>query len=366
MIIEPGNTPVIKSKIFSKLWGIPELYYKLEGINPTGTHKDRIASSICQYAKKEGFETVAVATCGNFGASIAYYAKVNSLICRVYIPENYHSTRLRDIIGVGASIHYLPGKYEDVVKKCGEISEQNGWFNASPNNKIVKTISFDQYGEIAKELVDQLKEINLISIPVGNGTTLAGIYYGFLKEFENGRIERIPTLIAASTIHGNPIVTSLNKELKQILILEPDLLKETEINEPLISYESFDGQEALDFLNSTKGYAFNLADSSMINASKQLYDFEGLSVLPASTSSLLAVNMCVKNNPSLKNKKIVCILTARGSVVPRVSNVSKVLMSLHEERPYKVGAKTPQEDNPAEIVAVTKLEGKKKQIMKVE
>jgi len=39
---------------------------------------------------------------------------------------------------------------------------------------------------------------------------------------------------------------------------------------------------------------------------------------------------------------------------------------LHEERPYKVGAKTPQEDNPAEIVAVTKLEGKKKQIMKVE
>lgn len=366
MIVEPGNTPIIKSKIFSKLWDIPELYYKLEGINPTGTHKDRIANSICQHAKNEGFETIAVATCGNFGASIAYYAKVHSTKCRVYIPENYHSTRLRDIVGVGASVHYLPGKYEDVVKLCGEISEQNGWFNASPNNKVVKSISFEHYGEIARELVGQLKNIDVVSIPVSNGTTLAGIYCGFLKEFENGRIKNTPILIAASTIHGNPIVTSLNKELKQIIILEPDLLKETRTNEPLINYESFDGQEALDFLNSTKGYAFNVTDSAMINASKQLYDFEGLSVLPASTSSLLAVNLSVKSNPILRNKKIVCIFTARGSIVPRVSNVSKVLMAIHEERPYKAKIKLVQEADPKEIIAVTKRVDGKEQIMKVE
>ncbi len=332
MFVDPGNTPLIKSKLLSSLFAIPDLYYKLEGSNPTGTHKDRIANGICRYVKKKGKDTVAVATCGNYGLAVAYYAKAYDLKCEVYIPEGYHSKRLIDIVGLGASIHFIPGKYEQVVKYSAEISANNNWFNASPNSKIVRAISVFQYSNISKELMQQIPDVDFIAVPVSNGTTFAGIYYGYYKEFKKGNLPHLPVFIAVSTSHGNPIISSLNKSISKIEVLDPFTLKESQVNEPLISYEPFDGQEALDILNSTKGFAFKVSDNQMIHLSKLLYDVEGLSVLPASASSLGAIQLLTKSNPSLSNKRFVCVFTGRGGVQTRVSNTSRVLSAIFEGR----------------------------------
>jgi len=287
-IPELKPTPLIRVRNVEKIFRIREVYLKYEGVNPTGTHKDRLAREHVLEALKKGYDTITTATCGNYGASIAYFAKQAELDAVIYLPRGYYGTRLRDLAKYGARIVWVRGTYEDAVARSRVDAIANNWYNANPGIEN-RPISIRAYSKIAFEIVEQLgEEPTTLTVPVGNGTTLTGIYHGLLMLKEQGKIKKLPQIIAVSTIHGNPVIVSFQKKLRRVTKLAK--VRETKYNEPLVARESFDGETALKALWDTRGKAIAVPDWKMVEYAKLLNRKEDLSVLPASASVLEALN----------------------------------------------------------------------------
>jgi len=128
--------------------------------------------------------------------------------------------------------------------------------------------------------------------------------------YRRGKISRIPLLIAGSSFGKNPIIHAFLKKTPHCYDLEPTKIRETAVNEPLINWQSIDGDPALQAIRETKGWASYASDKNMMYFSRLIREREGLSVLPASTAGLIAM-LNLHNKESFSNDRYVAILTGR-------------------------------------------------------
>ena len=307
---EIGDTNLTRARNIEREYGLRQIFLKFEGSTPTGTQKDRIAFAQVMDALRRGYDTVTVATCGNYGAAVSFAASLAGLGCEIYIPEKYHTSRIQEIRQNGARIIRVPGDYESAVKKSQEMADVNEYYdaNAGGDNSILQ---FKAYGDIAYEIYDELRDApSVVALPVSNGTTLAGIYRGFVSLYRRGKTSKIPRIVAASSYGKNPIIQAFIKNNPLCEDLQPDKIHETPINEPLINWRSIDGNEALEAIRTSGGWASYASDKSMISHSKIIREKEGLNVLPASTAGLIALLDRHRKEP-LPNDRYVILLTGR-------------------------------------------------------
>jgi len=309
--LEVGDTSLTRVRNLERDHGLRQLYIKFEGDNPTGTQKDRIAFAQVYDAMRRGFETMAVATCGNYGVAVAFACSLAGLHCRVYIPASYHTERIREMQNYRAEIIRLPGTYEEVVLASTRESREKDFYDANPGGSNTP-LQLKAYSEIAFEIYDQLRDApKFLACPVSNGTLLAGVYRGFVNLYKRGKTSRIPHFIAGSSSNKNPIVSSYNKGLQHCEDLDPSKIRETEINEPLINWHSFDGDEALYALRQSGGFAVPISDQRMRKMASQLLKNDGIKVLPAATAGLIALLEKHRGEP-MEHDRFVAVVTARN------------------------------------------------------
>lgn len=308
-----GNTIFIEARNLAHIIGCERVYLKFEGSNPTGTQKDRIAMVLADQAVIKGTEGIATATCGNFGVAIAYAAKHYDIPAHIYIPKRYEvpKDRLRRMENFGARLYLVDGYYEDAVAHATKVAAEKNWYNANPGFNGIPELSLTAYSEIAFEIFRDLRRVpDYVFCPVGNGTTIAGIFAGFKKLYATGKIIELPQMVATSTRRGNPIVASFKANSRVLVDLKPEEIRESEVNEPLTNWHSFDGQLALDSLYESGGFGEYASDSKMLEFSKVVRSEEGLSVLPASASTLAVMETLARDGFIIKGT-FVAILTGR-------------------------------------------------------
>lgn len=308
--LEVGDTSLNRARHLERELDLRQLFIKYEGENPSGTQKDRIAFAQVHDAFRRNYDVVTLATCGNYGVAIAYAAHLAGLECRIYIPENYHTERIKEMEKFNSQIVRQPGTYEDTVIASSRTAQENGWYDANPGGANTP-LQISAYAAIAHEIYDQLRDApKYLAAPVSNGTLLAGVYRGFVSLFKRGKTSRIPIFIAGSAAHKNPIITSFKAGLDDCMDIDPLQVKETAINEPLINWHSFDGNEALYAIRETGGDARHISDRKMREMSTFLHKKEGYRILPASTAGLIA--MIEKHEKEdFINDRYVAILTGR-------------------------------------------------------
>jgi len=307
---EVGDTSMSRARNLEREIGLRQIFLKFEGGNPTGTQKDRISFKQIMDALRRGFDAITVATCGNYGSAIAFAAMLAGIKCYIYIPENYHTKRTKEIANFGAEIIRVPGDYEQAVEFSRQRSEKDEIYDANPGGANT-IIQLQAYGEIAYEIYDELRDApSIVAVPVSNGTTLTGVYKGFQSLYRRGKTSKIPRIVAGSSYGKNPIVQAFIKNLTNCSDLKREKIKETSINEPLVNWHSIDGDLALDAVRITDGWAANVSDKNMLYYSKMLRAIEGLNTLPASTAGLVALVDHHKKEP-LSNDRYVVILTGR-------------------------------------------------------
>ncbi len=308
-----GDTIFTRSRNLEQLLGFGNIYLKFEGGNPTGTMKDRAAYSCLKMAKEKGFGELAIASCGNFGASFVHVSRIFGITTHVYIPEKYHTPRIAEMERKGGVIHRAPGTYEEVVEFSGAEANRRGWYNANPGTPENRAVSIEAYATIAYEIVERMgRAPDVLAVPTGNGTTLAGINHGFQSLRKAGKTDKNTVIIAASTSGGNPIVSNFLTGKRKIEDLRLEEITETSYNEPLVSWISLDGQEALDALWESGGWATQVTDSELLRYSEIVEREEGLSVLPASCASLAALTYYAKEKKLQKCLDLVAFFTARN------------------------------------------------------
>ncbi len=309
---EVGDTSLIRARNVERELQLRQIYLKFEGGNPTGTQKDRIAFAQAKDALRRGFDTITVATCGNYGVAIALAASLSGLRCIIYIPENFKTKRIKEMTDLCAEIIRTSCDYEEAVKQSRVLASENAYYDANPGG-VNTILQLNSYGGIASEIYDELRDAPYaIGVPVSNGTTLAGIYKGFLSLYRRGKTSRMPRIVAGSSFKKNPIVQSFQKNIPRCMDLIPTKIKETKINEPLINWHSIDGDHALAAIRDSQGWAFDISDKNMMKYAKLVREKEGLDTLPASVAGLVALDFKHKNEP-LPNDRYVIILTGRKS-----------------------------------------------------
>lgn len=305
-----GDTTVTRARNSEREIGLRQLYLKFEGSNPTGTQKDRIAFAQGMDALRRGFDAITVATCGNYGVAIALACYMAGLRCFIFIPEDYQTRRIEEIRKFGAEIIRTQSDYEQAVQLSQEYAEKNEIYDGNPGGENT-TLQLTAYGEIAYEIYDELRDApTAVAVPVSNGTTLAGLYKGFVSLYRRGRTSHIPKIIAGSSYRKNPIIQAYLKNLPSCEDLPAQDIRETKINEPLINWHSIDGDHALDAVRQTGGFAGYVSDRKLTAFSRMVREQEGLSVLPASTAGL-AVLVNRFREQGLEPGRYVVILTGR-------------------------------------------------------
>ena len=307
---EVGDTTLSRARNVEREIGLRQIYLKFEGGNPSGTQKDRIAFAQAMDAMRRGFDAITVATCGNYGVAVALAASLAGIRCLIYIPKGYSTKRIREMTDYGAEILRVPGDYEHAVVISRERAEKDEIYDANPGGANT-VLQLKAYGEIAFEIYDELRDAPVVvAVSVSNGTTLAGIYKGFVSLYRRGKTSRIPRIVAGSSFRKNPIIQAFLKNLPHCEDLEPELIKETAVNEPLINWHSIDGNHALEAIRSTNGWANHASDKNMLAYARFIRQNEGLSVLPASTAGLIAL-IEQHRREALPGDRYVVMLTGR-------------------------------------------------------
>jgi threonine synthase len=308
---EVGDTTLVRARNLERDFGLRQLYLKFEGGNPTGTQKDRIAFDQVMDALRRGFDTITMATCGNYGAAIATAAKLAGVTCRIFIPEGYHTRRVLEMQDHGAIIERVAGDYEAAVIASSACAAKEELYDANPGGENT-SLQLMAYGNIAAEIYDEMRDAPaVVALPVSNGTTLAGVYRGFVSLYRRGKISRIPKIVAGSTYRKNPIINSFIKKHDNCQDLAPQRIRETRTNEPLVNWHAIDGNLALSAVRSSSGWAGYASDKGMRRMARNLRDKLGLQVLPASTAGLIALMEAHQNRP-LPGDRYVAVLTGRG------------------------------------------------------
>ncbi|MGW8221045.1 MAG: pyridoxal-phosphate dependent enzyme [Syntrophobacteria bacterium] len=309
---EVGDTTLVRARNLEREMGLRQIYLKFEGGNPTGTQKDRIAFAQVMDAMRRGFDAITVATCGNYGVALALAASMAGLKCLIYIPEGYHTKRVQEMTDLGAQIVRAAGDYEQAVITSRQHAEAEEIYDANPGGANT-ALQLKAYGEIAYEIYDELRDAPAaVAVPVSNGSTLAGIYKGFLSLYRRGKTSRLPRMVAGSSHGKNPIIRAFLRNTPACEDLKPEQIRETAVNEPLINWHSFDGDLALDAMRKSGGWSLYASDKSMLTYSRLLREKEGLSILPASTAGL-SVLLERHGKEPLPGDRYVVILTGRKS-----------------------------------------------------
>ena len=180
-----GDTPVARLHRLTEELSLDAVDIKLEGSNPTGSHKDRMTSQFVARAVAKRAPVVAAASSGNAGASLAAYAAAAGLRCAIVTTPKMSSAWRRAIELTGAELHFVEDPL-DRWRFIREKSESDGWFSAT-NVCLPPTSSepfgVDGYKTLAYELAQdpQTARADTILVPTARGDLLWGIYAG-LKE----------------------------------------------------------------------------------------------------------------------------------------------------------------------------------------
>lgn len=305
-------TPLIKSQVLGKQLGI-DLYFKLEGKNPTGSFKDRGSAIEVSIAKALGAKAIVLASTGNMAASCACYAAVAKLPCFVLVPEGAPAAKLTQVIAFGGHIVQIKGDYNDAISLAEKIADKMGFY-------LGGDYAFRAEGQktAAFELVDQFhgEAPDAIIVPIGCGTNITAYKKGFYEYQQLGFSNQMPIIIGAQARGSAAVVESYQENRRDIR----PLIRAHTVASAISATNPIDGIKALDAIYSTQGCAVAVTDEEMLRTQYILSREEGLFVESASATTLaVLMKLCnsqerekIRWKKSLANKRVVCVLTGDG------------------------------------------------------
>ena len=303
--LNEGNTPLIYAGYLSRLAGKnAQVYLKYEGLNPTGSFKDRGMTLAISKACEEKAKAVMCASTGNTSASAAAYAAVAGIKCIVLIPSGAIALgKLSQALIHGAKVLAIKGNFDDALELVKEITQS---FPIKLVNSLnpyriqgQKTASF--------EICDYLGDAPDFQImPVGNAGNITAYWKGY-KEYRNRALsKKLPVMLGFQAQGAAPIVR--NKP-----VAKPETIATAiRIGNPA-SWKS-----AVEARDESGGLIDMVSDAQILGAYKMLAEKEGVFAEPASAASVAGLLKLIKNgyfkksNSGNKKFSVVCILTGHG------------------------------------------------------
>lgn len=294
-----GDTPLVKSQNIGPSVGCDNLYFKLEGSNPTGSFKDRGMVMAIAKALEHKRKSIICASTGNTSASAAAYGSRYKLETLVIVPSGEIALgKLAQAMAYGARILAVNGNFDDALKMVRQLANALDMELVNSLNPYrlegQKTASF----EISDTLGDAP---DMLCMPVGNAGNITAYWKGFNQYRINERITKLPRMMGFQAAGAAPIVQGAPIEDPQTIA------SAIRIGNPA-SWEH--AENARDESN---GIIDKVTDSEIISAYIRLAREEGLFCEPASAASVAGfIKLAKEGQQDISNQASVCILTGSG------------------------------------------------------
>ncbi|MFD0871208.1 Threonine synthase [Chlamydia abortus] len=302
--LHEGNTPLVRAEKLSDELDL-DVYFKYEGLNPTGSFKDRGMVMAVAKAMEEGSRTIMCASTGNTSAAAAAYAARGNLNCIVLIPNNNIALgKLAQAIIYGAKVIAIEGNFDRALEIVREITAKH------PITLVNSVNPYRIEGQktAAFEVCDQLgKAPDYLAIPVGNAGNITAYWKGFKEYNELGKTSSLPKMIgfeaegAMAIVKGEPI-------------REPETVATAiRIGNPA----SWTG--AVNAAEESGGQINYVTDEEILHAYRTIASKEGIFAEPASAASIAGVMKLNKEGYFTGGESVVCVLTGHGLKDPNIA-----------------------------------------------
>jgi threonine synthase len=296
--IGEGDTPLVRTHELEIELNIGELYFKLEGCNPTGSFKDRGMVMAVAKAMEAGSKAIACASTGNTSASAAAFAAYCGLSCVIVLPKGHIAMgKLAQAIVYNAKIIAIDGNFDQALEIVLALTGKHpiSLVNSVNPHRIEgqKTAAF--------EIIDLLGDApEYLFIPVGNAGNITAYWKGFVEYHKLGKSKVKPKMMGFQAEGAAPIVRGYP-------IKEPETVATAiRIGNPA------SWQKAVAARDESGGVIDMVSDAEILAAQKLLAAKGGIFGEPASAASLAGLIKMVRKGADFSRKRIVCVITGNG------------------------------------------------------
>lgn len=300
-----GDTPLIPApKLASAMGGGFDLWVKYEGLNPTGSFKDRGMTAAISEALGRGAQTVICASTGNTAASAAAYAARAGMKSIVLIPQGKVAAgKLAGAVAYGAQVIQIDGSFDDALTMVVAITNKHpiALVNSINPYRIEgqKTSAF--------EICDELESApDWLCLPVGNAGNISAYWAGF-EQYNELKSTGLPQVLGVQAAGAAPLVEGHPIEKPETVATAIRIGKPAR------------GEQALVAAEESGGRIIAATDEQILDMQKMLATLEGIWVEPASAAGLAGLAAEIASGKlNLKSKRIVAICTGHGMKDPDI------------------------------------------------
>jgi threonine synthase len=298
--LQEGGTALYKVDKIAKELELNNVYVKHEGLNPSGSFKDRGMTVGVTKAIELGKKAIACASTGNTAASMAMYGARGNLKTYVLLPAGKVALgKVAQALMHGAKVIGIKGNFDEALSIVREVSQKENFYLLNSVNPF----RLEGQKTIAYEVVDEIGVPDRLILPVGNAGNISAIYKGFRELKEFGLIDKIPKMTGIQATGANPIYKAVidNREDIEPVVKPETIATAIRIGNPV------NARKAIRAIYESGGIAVEVTDDEIIKAQKDLAAKEGIGVEPASAASIAGLRKIADEID--KDEKVVCITT---------------------------------------------------------
>ena len=311
-----GWTPLVKSHNLKEELGLKELYIKDDGLNPSGSSKDRASGVAVLKAIEAGAKVISCSSTGNAASSCACHAAHMGLPAVIFVPKRAPIGKLTQISLYGATLVVVDGDYKAAFSLSKEAIKKYGWYN---RNAAINPFMVEGKKTVSLEIAEQLnfKPTDWVVVSVGDGCTIGGVYKGFYELHKLGLVEKVPRILGVQSTGCEPFVTA-SRENRPLQECEENTLADSIAvgipRNPL---------KALRAVENSNGRWISVPDEEIINAMSLLGKKEGIFGEPAGVTPLAGLIKAMKDGIIRKDETVTIIITGNGLKDP--NNAQKAI-----------------------------------------
>ena len=304
-MLRVGWTPLYEARNLGKELGVKKLYVKDDGLNPSGSSKDRASGVAVLKAIEAGADTIACSSTGNAASSCACQAAHMGLKAVIFVPKRAPIGKATQICLYGATLIKVDGDYKAAFQLSKAAIDKYGWYN---RNAAINPFMVEGKKTVSMEIAEQLnfEPTDWVAVSVGDGCTVGGVYKGFMEFHKLGLIKKIPKILGVQSTGCCPFVISSETN-------EP--LKEADENTLADSIAVGIPRNPIKALNAIKfsnGAWISVPDSDILKAMGLLGRTEGIFGEPAGVAAIAGIRKAVEMGIIKPNETVTTIVTGNG------------------------------------------------------
>ncbi|MFA5404110.1 MAG: threonine synthase [Ignavibacteria bacterium] len=300
-----GNTPFFKIDNFGKESGYENLWLKNDGLNPSGSLKDRASFLIVAEANRLKENIVVTASTGNAASALAAVCAADKKKAIIFVPKSAPKAKLVQMYLYGAEVIKVKGTYDDAFRLSLEYTENNPGLN---RNTAFHPLTIEGKKTAGLEIFFQnnFKVPDVILIPVGDGVIISGVYKAFYDLKKSGLIEKLPRLICVQAEKSNAIHNFIQTGIYKNAENPNTIADSISVSVPSNAYMAKKAVEE------SKGFSITVSDEEILNAQKILTSKTGIFAEPSSSSTIAALLKLKESELLDKKEQIVILITGNG------------------------------------------------------